>query len=145
MKIYYSLAIGGLILLLHLLFSCSSDLSIETMQYATNGKKLYATHCQNCHGSKGEGLGQLYPPLTDVGFLKEHRSQLACIVKNGMSGEIEVAGVLYNQQMPGVPELTAIDIAYLLTYVTTFFGDSKTHFTQREIESYLTSCHKGPE
>jgi len=141
MKTYYLLFIGGLVFLLQLLFGCSGDLSVETMQYATNGQKLYTTHCQNCHGAKGAGLGELYPPLTDATFLNEHRSQLACIVKNGMSGEIEVAGMIYNQQMPGVPELTSIDIAYLLTYVTTFFGDSNTHFTQEEIELYLNSCN----
>ena len=49
-----------------LIFSCQPNVSIETAQYAVNGQKLYVTHCQNCHGAKGEGLGMLYPPLTDT-------------------------------------------------------------------------------
>lgn len=140
MKSLYIAGIAACIVLLQLIFSCSGEQSVETRQYATNGQKLYTTHCQNCHGAKGEGLGRLYPPLTDTAFLNEHRNQLACIVKNGMSGPVEIAGISYNGTMPGVAELTSIEIAYLLTYVTTFFGNSKTHFTQQEVENYLSSC-----
>ena len=68
MLIRSTLFISSIIGALYLLFSCQSDLSIKTMQYATNGQKLYVTHCQNCHGAQGEGLGQLYPPLTDDQF-----------------------------------------------------------------------------
>jgi len=125
---------------LSLLFSCQSGLSVETMQYATNGQKVYTTHCQNCHGANGEGLGKLYPPLTDTVFLNVNRDKLACIVKNGMTGEITVNGVKYNQEMPGVPQMNTTDIAYVLTYVTTYFGNSKTHFTKEEIEKYLAEC-----
>lgn len=141
MIIRYFFACISLVSLLYFLFSCNTDLSVETMQYATNGQKLYVTHCQNCHGAKGEGLGKLYPPLTDIHFLRENRSQLACIVKNGMSGEIKVNNTIYNQQMPGVPQLSAVDIAYVLTYVTTYFGDSKTHFKKEEIEEFLKNCN----
>ncbi len=123
-------------------FSCQNSLPIETMQYASNGQKLYVKHCQNCHGAQGEGLGKLYPPLTDTLFFKEHRSQLACIIRNGMRGEIQVNGVSYNQQMPAIPELTNIDIAYVLTYITTYFGNSKTHFKQEEIAEFLSECKK---
>lgn len=132
----------ALVSMLYFLFSCNTDLSVETMQYATNGQKIYVKHCQNCHGANGEGLGKLYPPLTDAQFLNENRNKLACIVKNGMSGEIKVNNTLYNQQMPGVPELSAVDIAYVLTYVTTYFGDSKTHFKKEEIEDFLRKCEK---
>ena len=141
MIIRYFFACISFVSILYFLFSCNTDLSVETMQYATNGQKLYVTHCQNCHGAKGEGLGKLYPPLTDIHFLQENRSQLACIVKNGMSGEIKVNNTIYNQQMPGVPQLSAVDIAYVLTYVTTYFGDSKTHFKKEEIEEFLKNCN----
>lgn len=140
MTLRYLLGTLSFVSMLYFLFSCNTDLSVETMQYATNGQKLYVTHCQNCHGAKGEGLGKLYPPLTDKVYLNENRSKLACIVKNGMSGEIKVNNIIFNQQMPGVPQLSSIDIAYVLTYVTTYFGDSKTHFKQEEIEKYLKEC-----
>lgn len=140
MKIRIFLAALLAIGLLYGLFSCTGDLSVETMQYATNGQKVYVKHCQNCHGANGEGLGTLYPPLTDKQYLKENREHLACIVKHGMSGPIQVNGKTFDQQMPGVPTLPSLDIAYVLTYVTTYFGASKTHFTKEEIEEFLRNC-----
>jgi len=122
------------------LSSCHSNLNIETAQYAVNGQKLYIQHCQNCHGNKGEGLGKLYPPLTDNEYLEKNRSYLSCIVKNGLSGEIKVNGEIYDQQMPANPQLTDMDIAYILTYVTTHFGKSDSTFSTVEVKESLQNC-----
>jgi len=139
-RIYVLMSISLLVSLLLLVFSCQSKVSIETAQYAVNGQRLYAAHCQNCHGAKGEGLGKLYPPLTDSLYLNKHRDQLACIVKKGISGPIEIAGETYDGQMPGIPELTDIDIAYILTYITTTFGNSNCTYTQEEVKNSLKKC-----
>lgn len=123
-----------------LIFSCQPNVSIETAQYAVNGQKLYVTHCQSCHGSKGEGLGMLYPPLTDTAYLQRNRGKLACIVKNGMTDPIEINGKTYEGNMPGNPRLTNIDIAYILTYITTTFGNSTETYTQEEVKNSLEGC-----
>ena len=136
----YLSGIVVIIVSLNLLFSCNNKLSIETKQYATIGHKIYQSKCANCHGNNGEGLGKLYPPLTDTTFLNENRNKLACFIKNGLQGEIKVNNQTFNQAMPAMPELTNIDIAYVLTYVTTTFGNSETHYTLEEIESFLKDC-----
>jgi len=118
-----------------LLFSCRPNLSIETAQYAVNGQKLYVAHCQNCHGAKGEGLRRLYPPLTDSAYLNVNRAELACIVKNGMTGAIRISGETYEGEMPANPGLTDVDIAYILTYVTTTFGNSTATYTTDEVKN----------
>lgn len=135
MKIIYTLLIFGLMIIgFTQLSSChNNNLNIQTAQYAVNGQKLYRTHCQNCHGAKGEGLGKLYPPLTDQKYLSDNRNKLASIIKYGLSGEIVVNGEKYNQAMPANPTLTDLDIAYILTYVTTHFGDSDSTFIQEEV------------
>jgi len=135
MKIIYTLLIFGLMIIgFTQLSSChNNNLNIQTAQYAVNGQKLYRTHCQNCHGAKGEGLGKLYPPLTDQKYLSDNRNKLASIIKHGLSGEIVVNGEKYDQAMPANPTLTDLDIAYILTYVTTHFGDSDSTFTQEEV------------
>lgn len=120
-----------------LIVSCQPNVSIETAQYAVNGQKLYITHCQNCHGAKGEGLGTLYPPLTDSTYLQQNRKQLASIVKFGMQGPIEVAGKTFDNAMPGIKELSNIEIAYILTYVTTTFGKDTKTYTQEEVQESL--------
>lgn len=122
------------------LSSChNNNLNIQTAQFAVNGQKLYKTHCQNCHGAKGEGLGKLYPPLTDKQYLTDNRHKLPSIIKNGLSGEIIVKGETYDQAMPAIATLTDLDIAYILTYVTTHFGDADSTFTQEEVKNNLNN------
>ena len=130
-----------MIISLGYLSSCHSNLDIKTAQYAVNGQKLYTTHCQNCHGAKGEGLGKLYPPLTDANFLKQNRAQLSRIIKHGMEGEIVVNGQSFNQKMPANPRLSNMDIAYILTYVTTHFGDNTEIYAEDEVIKNLTQSN----
>lgn len=133
-----TLAVISLLLTsLSYLSSCQSNISIETAQYAVNGQKLYTTHCANCHGGKGEGLGKLYPPLTDNEYLTANRAKLPVIVKHGLEGEIEVLGEIYDQPMPANPTLADMEIAYILTYVTTTFGASDSTYTLEEVQNAL--------
>lgn len=132
--------LGMLIISLSYLSSCHSNLTIETAQYAVNGQKLYTTHCQNCHGGKGEGLGKLYPPLTDINYLKANREKLSCIIKNGLNEDVIVNGIHFSQAMPANPTLTDTDIAYILTYITTHFGDSETIYSTKEVKEALDNC-----
>lgn len=120
-----------------LALSCQSNISIQTAQYAVNGQKLYIAHCQNCHGAQGEGLGKLYPPLTDFQYLNENRQQLPSIIKNGMKGKITINGQEYDDVMPANPSLTDIEIAYILTYITTHFGNSTETYTLEEVNKNL--------
>lgn len=123
-----------------IMVACQPNVSIQTAQYAVNGQKLYTVHCQNCHGASGEGLGKLYPPLTDSTFLIENRYRLACIIKKGMHEPIVVAGQTYKGVMPAFPQLTDTDIAYILTYVTTTFGNSTQTFHQDEVAKTRQDC-----
>lgn len=139
MKLIYTVLIFGMMIIgFTQLSSChNNNLNIQTAQYAVNGQKLYKTHCQNCHGAKGEGLGKLYPPLTDKAYLTNNRAQLPTIIKKGLSGEIVVSGETYNQNMPALPTLSDMEIAYILTYVTTHFGNADSTFTQDEVARHL--------
>src|SRR5690606_23618856 len=110
--VYTFFAAVSLYMVLH---ACQGEETIRTAQYVANGQKIYQAQCQNCHGVNGEGLGLLYPPLTDSIFLRKYRTQLADIVKNGMSGPIEVNGQEFDGEMPSNPQLTPVEIAYVLT------------------------------
>ncbi len=125
--------------LISALIGCQSEIDIRTAQYSVNGQKVYITHCQNCHGEKGEGLGNLYPPLTDTKFLEKNRQKLACIVKHGATGELEVAGKKFNNTMPA-SNLSAVDIAYVLTYINTKINKGKEIFPLNEVEKQLKNC-----
>ncbi|MGJ1433550.1 c-type cytochrome [Sphingobacterium spiritivorum] len=140
MKFLTILSCLAAVYLISLFNACQPNVSIQTAQYAVNGQKLYTTHCQNCHGAKGEGLGKLYPPLTDAKYFQDNRNILPCIIKNGISGPIEINGETFNEKMPGVPELTEVDIAYILTYITTTFAQETEKYSQEEVRTNLQNC-----
>ena len=57
--------------------ACQSEHELNYARYYANGKQIYEQHCQNCHGSDGQGLARLYPPLTDTLFLKKNKNRNA--------------------------------------------------------------------
>lgn len=136
-SLYWGTALFSLYILFH---ACQSEQTIRTAQYTVNGQKLYGLHCQNCHGAKGEGLGNLYPPLTDSTFLTRHRGQLPCIVKNGSSSSFEIHGKTFDTKMPANPQLTPIETAYVLTYLGNSFGNKMGIFTLEEVQKALAVC-----
>ena len=121
--------------------SCSSEMDLNYQRYFVNGKGLYEKNCQNCHGPKGEGLNKLYPPLTDTLFLSKNRASLACIIKNGLSGDVKVNNMTYNSPMPGNAELADIDIAQIIVYITNSFGNKQGFYNQKQVASDYKGCN----
>ncbi|QNL48571.1 cytochrome c [Olivibacter sp. SDN3] len=120
--------------------SCQGEEQIKKAQFFTNGKSLYTSKCENCHNNDGEGLGNLYPPLTDTNFIKQHRPNLPCIVKYGMSKTITINGRGFDTEMPANISLTDQEIAYILTYVGNSFGNELGLITTEEVNGYLKNC-----
>ena len=120
--------------------SCSNEMELNYQRYFVNGKGLYEKNCQNCHGTNGEGLGKLYPPLTDTVFLSKNRSSLACIIKNGLTDKITVNNVSYETEMPGNTALADIDIAQIIVYITNSFGNGQGFYDQKQAGVDLKGC-----
>jgi len=123
-----------------IIVSCQSQENIDLQNYMSNGKDIYKARCQNCHGEKGEGLGQLAPPLTDSIFLKTNKSRLACIIKNGTNEPLIVHGKTYKEKMPAFPELADIDIAQVTVYITNSFGNNEGFVSYKQISNDLQKC-----
>ena len=111
-------------------------------QYVVQGKSLYSTYCIQCHQQNGEGLAQLYPPLAKSDYLMENFARAACIVKNGQTQEIVVNGVTYNQVMPGLTQLTNLEIAEILTYITNSWGNEGGIQEVSSVEKWLADCEE---
>jgi len=123
-----------------LMFSCINDQDIEFKRAYTAGAVVYQSHCQNCHGSNGEGLSALMPPLTDSVYLKQNKTQLPCILKYGLKGDlIIVHGKPYQNQMPPA-DLAPIEIAQVLTYIQNSFGNKLGVVKIDEVNKDLSGC-----
>ena len=108
--------------------SCSSEQKLDYQRYYVNGKGIYEKNCQNCHGANGEGLGKLYPSLTDTLSLSGNRDALACIIKNGLN------------DMPANPALADIEIAQVIVYITNSFGNKQGFYEQERVRRDLKGC-----
>jgi mono/diheme cytochrome c family protein len=127
-------------LLLVLIVSCQSDESIEFKRYYSAGSLVYQTHCQNCHGAKGEGLSALIPPLTDSIYIKQNLKSLACNIKFGLKGNIVVDGKSFEGAMPAANDLTPIEIAQAITYISNSFGSKQGTITVDQVNTDLSKC-----
>lgn len=114
--------------------------AIKLAQYKVQGEVLYAKHCSNCHQKEGQGLARLYPPLENSPYLRDSLQRAICIVRYGMRGEITVNGVVFNQPMPGVPTLTDLEVAEILTFVGNSWGNETGLVDVTAATSVLNRC-----
>lgn len=128
------------LVLASMFYSCQTAETVQRDAYYVNGRDLYISHCQNCHGEKGEGLGELTPPLTDSIFMKKNKSQLACIIKNGFSIPVTIHGKVYEGKMPDF-NLADIDIAQLIVYITNGFGHKQGMYKNEQVADDLRNCN----
>jgi cytochrome c551 len=130
------------LLVLLAMSACQSKEEVRKQQLMTSGLLLYRQHCQSCHDSDGKGLGKLYPPLAGSDYLLTDRSRAVCVVSKGLQGPVVVNGQAYQMAMPANPELDAIEISQVLTYVSNSWGNESTAFNQDEVQKALENCEK---
>lgn len=106
----------------------------------TDGEAIYRNKCANCHLDDGQGLGKLIPPLQDPEFFTLHRDQLPCYLRNGLNDTIIVAGQIYAENMPAMPELNDVDITNVLNYINHRWGDAGKPFSLEDVRKSLESC-----
>jgi mono/diheme cytochrome c family protein len=89
------------------------------------GAAIFQSVCQTCHGTEGNGISALAPPLNTSNWVQGDKSKLIPIVLYGLTGPVKVAGKLYkspeiNGDMPGIganKEFTEDDIAQVLSFI----------------------------
>jgi len=86
------------------------------------GKAVYAT-CTACHQATGLGLPGVFPPLAESEWVNGPAENLIRIQLRGLMGKITVKGKEYNSVMPPNAAMTDQQIADVLTYVRSNFGN----------------------
>jgi mono/diheme cytochrome c family protein len=93
------------------------------------GAAVYSENCATCHQPGGVGVPGAFPPLAgnpnaaDAEYVED-------VVRNGLSGPIEVLGVTYDGEMdPFEGELSDDDIAAVVAYVGTLADSGATETT----------------
>ncbi len=141
MKQNYGLVFFFFILLSILIFtSCQDTEAVKLQVYISEGQRLYEQKCANCHQRDGTGLRKLIPPLAEADYLVKYKDNLACIVKYGLTGEIDVNGQKYNLSMPANEGLSDRHIAQILTYINHKWAGSQTRVKDEEVKERLIQC-----
>ncbi len=115
---------------------------MKEAQYQVAGEKIYTRYCAQCHQAGGEGLASLYPPLKNSDYLMQDLKRAACIISNGAMNEIIVNGKAYNQAMPANPQLSPLEVAEVLTYISNSWGNDAGISNVKEVEKWLNECEE---
>lgn len=110
-----------------------SSISMKHITSET-GKDIYLKYCMSCHQVDGSGVPFTYPSLQKSNWLNGDKTKLIKVVLNGLEGEIDVNGEIFNASMPKQDNLTDKQIALVLTYLRQNFGNKASVVTPGEVK-----------
>lgn len=101
---------------------------------AANGAALFLSNCASCHGAHGEGVPGSFPALAANATVAGDPTRVIHIVKYGLTGKVTVVGKSYEGMMPAwSPQLPDADIATILTYVRSSWGNKGTPINAADV------------
>ena len=112
------------------------DLSEESL---SEGGQLYDTYCAACHQKNGKGASGRFPPLNQTDWVTGDKERLIRLTLLGLQGPIEVNGEPYNSIMPQHGFLKDSELASILSYIRTEFGNEASTITPEEIKTVRNS------
>lgn len=118
-----------------ILFAINISITIGDEKQASHpGKIIYDNNCLTCHQADGSGVPGLNPPLSKVSWVTGDKTRLIKIVLNGMNTPIEIDGEMYHNPMPSHQHLTDKEIADVLTYIRSNFGNKASAVSAEEVK-----------
>jgi len=103
------------------------------------GKRIYTQNCSACHQPTGQGIPRLFPPLASsewvVGNTEIGDNHLVTIILHGLQGPIEIKGTTFNNAMPPWQQLKDEQIASVLTFIRSEWGNSAPAITTDFVKS----------
>ena len=116
---------------------------------AVDGKQLFGAKCAACHQASGLGVAGVFPPLAGAEWVVGSEKVLISLLLHGVQGELEVKGNKYNGAMPAFGALADAEIAAVLSYIRSDWGNQAAPVTaaavaaQREATKGQTAAYAG--
>jgi len=123
--------LSGLLFLL--LFSCGRTKKPPETTTTEPGKEVYMKYCLACHPMDGSGVPGMYPTLQKTDWVQEDKTRLISLMLDGQQGEIIVNGQIFKGVMPAHQYLTDEQIADVLTYIRSNYGNNADPVTPAEV------------
>ena len=98
------------------------------------GQLVYEQNCLTCHQANGSGVPNLNPPLRGTDWVLGEKNRLINVLLKGLQGQ-EIEGDMYDNAMPAHDFLTDDQIADVLTYIRSSFGNKAGAITADEVKA----------
>lgn len=103
------------------------------------GRRVYSQNCVVCHQPTGLGVPGQFPPLVGSEWVLGNDwhgdNHLVKILLKGLQGPIQVKGGTFNNAMPPWAQLTDEQIADVLTYVRSEWGNAAPPVTKEFVKT----------
>lgn len=105
----------------------------QTTKPETNGGVLYKQYCISCHQADGGGVPHMVPPLFETTYVSGDKQRLITILLKGLNEPITVQDEDYYNPMASFSYLTNAQLAAILSYIRTHFGNKSSVITAQEV------------
>ena len=107
------------------------------------GAVVYKTYCVTCHQVDGGGVQHLNPPLAEASaVVGNDKAKIIKIVLNGMTSKEEIDGEVYGNNMAPHNFLNDQQVADVLTFVRSNFGNKASAVTVAEVKKVRAAGKK---
>lgn len=111
----------------------SAAAAATTNAATQDGRAVFNRTCATCHQQNGQGIRGAFPPLVGSPFVTGDKARLVRLVLHGLTGQLVVGGARYNNVMPPWKTLSDAELAAVLTYVRSSFGNTAGPVTPQDV------------
>ncbi|CAM3646527.1 c-type cytochrome [Polynucleobacter antarcticus] len=119
------------------------------MTPSADGQAIFTGKCAACHQASGLGVSGVFPPLAGAEWVLGDPKILSNILLHGVVGELKVKDVIYKGAMPAFKTLSDDEIAAVLTFIRSQWGNSASPIptdvvkAQRELTKDREASYNG--
>jgi mono/diheme cytochrome c family protein len=112
----------------------AADAAADQAGGSDDGEQVYGSICITCHQADGNGLPGAFPAVAGSAVATGEAEVPIKIILSGLTGEMSRGGTTYNGMMtPWGSTLSDADVAAVLTYVRSNFGNSADAVTEAQV------------
>lgn len=97
------------------------------------GQRVYTRVCQACHQNDGQGVTGVFPTLAGAEWVVDEPDNTVKIILNGLRGELVRDDATYNGVMPAFDNLSDREIASVVSYIRTSFGNDADEYPEERV------------
>ena len=103
---------------------------------SATGKEIYTKYCLTCHQQDGKGVPKLNPPLINTSYVTgDIKTLITWVLKGSGEEKVPIDGNYYNNNMPPQNFLKDEELAKVLTYIRSSFGNKAGAVSAAEVKA----------